>query len=94
MTTFDMRGQHVTNQYNFAGNISFSHIQSHIEFIDELEKLKAEILKAKDASYIESDIETDIQYEIQKAVDHARKADPNKQTTPLGGGIGITPRRG
>lgn len=78
MSTFDMRGQHVTNQYNISGNVNFGSIESRIDFIEELKKLKSEIIEAKYAGVIDADIETDIQYQIQKAVEQAQKPEPIK----------------
>ena len=45
-----------------------------------MEKLKAEISKARDSEVIDPEIGTDIQYQIQKAVDQAQKPEANKNT--------------
>lgn len=78
MSVFDQRGQNVTYQYNAAGNINFGAVQNRADLVSELEKLKAEILKARDAQIIDAEIVTDVQYQIQKAVDQAQKPEPNK----------------
>ena len=83
MSVFDQRGQNVTNQsnqyiYNAGGNINFGDVQNQADLVTELEKLKSEITKAGDAQIIESDVITDVQYQLQKALDHAKKPDANK----------------
>lgn len=78
MSAFDQRGQKVNYQYNAAGNINFDNVQNISDLINELEKLKAEVSKAKEAKVIDSEIVTDVLYQIQKAVDQANKPKPNK----------------
>jgi len=78
MTVFDQRGQQVTYQYNAAGNINFSDVQNRADLVSELEKLKAEVALAGDSKVIDAEVVTDAQYQIQKAVDQAKKSEPNK----------------
>lgn len=78
MSVFDQRGQKVTYQYNAAGNINFGAVENRADFIGELEKIKAEISKARDAEVIDAEAVTDAQYQIQKAVDQAQKPEPNR----------------
>lgn len=80
MSGFDQRGQKVNIQYNYNadGNINFGGVQNQVDLVTELEKLKSEITKAGDAQIIESDVITDVQYQLQKAVDHAKKPDADK----------------
>jgi Cell division protein len=78
MSVFDQRGQKVVYQYNAAGNVNFGNIENRADLIGELEKLKTEISKARDAEIIDTETLTDIQYQIQKAVDQAQKTEPNK----------------
>ncbi|MEG4326852.1 hypothetical protein [Microcoleus sp. herbarium5] len=80
MSAFDQRGQKVNYQYNSAGNINFGNVQNLTDLISELEKLKDEISKAGDAQVIDAEIVTDVQYQIQKAVDQAKKPEPNKNS--------------
>ncbi|MEM1167704.1 MAG: hypothetical protein AAGJ08_01060 [Cyanobacteria bacterium P01_H01_bin.35] len=78
MSVFDQRHQNVSYQYNAAGNINFAAVENCANFIEELEKLKAEIPKARDAEIINAEVSTDVQYQIQKAIDQAQKSEPNK----------------
>jgi hypothetical protein len=80
MSAFDQRGQKVNYQYNSAGNINFGTVQNPTDIISELEKLKDEISKAGDAQVIDAEIVTDVQYQIQKAVDQAKKPEPDKNS--------------
>jgi hypothetical protein len=76
--SFDQRGQRVNYQYNAAGNINFGQVNNQADLVDELEKLKSEVAKAGDAQVIDAEIVTDIQYQLQKAVEQAKKPEPNK----------------
>lgn len=80
MIGFYQEGQKVNIQYNYnaAGDINFNNVKNSADLVGELEKLKAEILKAKDAEVIDAEIATDVQYQIQKAVDQSQKKEPNK----------------
>lgn len=80
MSVFDQRGQNVNYQYNAAGYINFSNVQNRADLISELEKLKTEVTKAREAEVIDADIATDVDYQITKAVQQARKSEPNKNT--------------
>jgi hypothetical protein len=46
MTVFDQSNQHVNYQYNSNGDINFGAVQNRIDLVGELEKLKAELVKA------------------------------------------------
>ncbi|MBW4543058.1 MAG: hypothetical protein KME25_01210 [Symplocastrum torsivum CPER-KK1] len=78
MSVFDQRGQNVNYQYNAAGNINFSDVQNRADLISELEKLKAEVTKARDAEVIDAEVATDVDYQITKAVQQSSKTEPNK----------------
>lgn len=80
MSVFDQRGQHVNYQYNAAGDINFGAVESRMDLIGELEKLKAELRKASNAQVIDAEIVTDAEYQITKAVQEAKKTAPQKQT--------------
>jgi hypothetical protein len=80
MAVFDQRGQHVTYQYNAAGNINIGSAQNRIELISELEKLKAELSRAASAQVIDAEVVTDADYQITKAIQQAKKPDPDKNT--------------
>lgn len=76
--SFDQRGQRVNYQYNAAGNINFGQVNNQADLVDELEKLKSEVARAGDAQVIEAELVTDVQYQLQKAVEQAKKPEPNK----------------
>ncbi|CCI17751.1 conserved hypothetical protein [Microcystis aeruginosa PCC 9807] len=76
MSVFDMRHQTVTNQTN--NNYSFGEAQNQADLIIELEKLKSEVSNAGESKVINAEIVTEVQEQIQKAVDQAKKPEPNK----------------
>jgi hypothetical protein len=80
MTIFDQRGQHVTYQYNAAGNINFGAVQNRMDIVGELEKLRAEMSKAIAAGVFDEDVATDVDYQLTKAVQQAKKSAPEKNT--------------
>jgi hypothetical protein len=80
MATFDQRGQHVQYQYNAAGDINFGAVQDRADLVQELEKLKAELARAQQAGAVDEDRATDAEYQLTKAVQQARKPDPDKKS--------------
>jgi hypothetical protein len=45
-----------------------------------LEKLKAEIVKAVDGNALDQDTATDVEYKVQKALQQAKKPEPDKKS--------------
>jgi hypothetical protein len=81
MTVFDQRGQHVTYQYNAAGDINFSAVQNRMDVVGELEKLKAEFDRAREAGvFSDEDIVIDAKYQLDKAASQAKKPEPDKKS--------------
>lgn len=80
MAQFDMRGQQVTNQYIAGRDMNFGAVQSPEDLITELEKLKGELYQAKQAGIISEEEATDAEYQVTKAVQQAKKTDPDKKT--------------
>lgn len=78
MSIFDQRGQTVNYQYNAAGNINIEVVQNEAELIEELGKLKLEIEKAKTAGAVDEDVAIDAEYQVQKAIQAAKKPEPDK----------------
>ena len=78
MANFDQRGQHVTYQYNAAGNISIGAVQSVADFADELGKLRDEIDKASSSGALEKDVALDAKYQLDKAAQQTEKPAPDK----------------
>ncbi len=80
MSVFDQRNQKVNTQYNAAGDINFNAVQNSTDFVTELQKLKAELLKVAEEEAIDGEIVTDAEYQITKAIQQSQKAEPNKET--------------
>jgi hypothetical protein len=77
---FDQRGQHVTYQYNAAGDINFGAVQNRMDVVAELEKLKAEFERAHEAGVLDEDTVLDARYQIDKAASQANKEEPDKKS--------------
>jgi hypothetical protein len=80
VSSFDQREQQVQNQYNTAHDINIGAIQNQPDFVQELQKLKAEVSKAGDAKVLNEDVVIDAEYEITKAIQEAKKPEPKKAT--------------
>ena len=80
MAQFDMRGQRVTNQYNAGRDMNFGAVQTPVDLVAELEKLNEQVVQAKDAGIVSEETATDAQYQVTKAIQQARKPDPDKKT--------------
>jgi len=80
VSTFDQRGQQVQNQNNAARDINIGTIQNQPDFVQELQKLKAEVARAGEAQLLSKDAVIDAEYEITKAVHEAEKPEPKKAT--------------
>jgi hypothetical protein len=80
MAVFDQRGQHVNYQYNAAGNINFDSVKNSVDVVAELEKLQAELAKAAESGAIDEDAATDAEYQLKKAVQQAKKPNPEKKS--------------
>lgn len=78
MSVFNQQGQNVEKQYFAERDIIFGAVQNRTDFVSELEKLKAEVTKARDAQVIDAEVATDVDYQITKAVQQASKPEPNK----------------
>ena len=80
MTVFDQRGQHVTYQYNAAGDINFGAVQNKMELVTQLEALQTELAKAIQQGAIDDEeVATDTEYQLTKAVQQAKKPEPDKK---------------
>ncbi len=80
MAQFDMRGQRVTNQYNAGRDMNFGAVQTPVDLLAALEKLSGQVMQAKEASVLSEETATDTQYQVTKAIQQARKPDPDKKT--------------
>jgi hypothetical protein len=79
MAVFDQRGQQVNYQYNAAGDINLGFVQNQAQLVEELGKLKAELSKAAEAQVIDADVFTDADHQMTKAIQQAKKPEPNKK---------------
>jgi ABC-type branched-subunit amino acid transport system substrate-binding protein len=77
MAIFDQRGQQVNYQYNAAGDINLGSVQNQAQLIEELSKLKSELSKAAEAQVIDAEIFTDADYQMTKAIQQAKKSEPD-----------------
>jgi hypothetical protein len=80
MATFDQRGQSVNYQYNAAENINLDSVQNKMQLVEEIEKLKSELFKASDAQAIDAEVFTDADYQVDKAIQLAKKSEPDKKS--------------
>jgi hypothetical protein len=80
MAIFDQRGQQVTYQYNAAGDINFGAVQNRMDLVGELGKLQREMTQARQAGVFDEEVATDAEYQLTKAVQEAKKSEPNKGT--------------
>jgi len=80
MAQFDMRGQKVTHQYNAVGDINFGVVENTFDLVAELEKLKGEFDKSEETDIIGEDTATDAKYQVSKAIQQAKKHNPDKKT--------------
>jgi hypothetical protein len=78
-TIFDQRGQQVNYQYNAAGDINFADVQNRRDVVEQLEKLQAEIKKAVAGNVLDEETATDVEYKLTKAVQQAKKPEPDKK---------------
>jgi hypothetical protein len=75
-----MRGQWVTNQYNAGRDINFGAVQTPADLIDVLEELCGQVAQAEDAGILNDERATDTRYQVTKAIQQAKKPDPDKKT--------------
>jgi hypothetical protein len=80
VANFDMRGQHVTNQYNAGRDMNFGAVQTPADLITVLEQLNEQFTQAKEAGVLSEETATDAQYQITKATQQAKNPDPDKKT--------------
>ena len=79
MAIFDQRGQRVNYQYNAAGDINLGSVQNQVQLIKEIGKLKSELSKAAEAQVIDAEVFTDVNYQMTKAIQQAKKPEPDKK---------------
>jgi hypothetical protein len=77
---FDMRGQRVTNQYNAGRDMNFGAVQTAEDLIAALEQLNGQVTQAQEAGVLNEETATDTQHQVTKAIQQARKPDPDKKT--------------
>jgi len=80
MAQFDQRGQKVHTQYNVGRDLNFGMVQNSIDLVAELEKLKEEVIKAKQNGILDKKKSTDVEYQITKAAQEAEEPKPDKKT--------------
>jgi hypothetical protein len=80
MAQFDMRGQHVTNQYNAGRDINFGAVQTPTDLVTVLKQFNEQVTQAREAGVLSEEIASDAEYQVTKAIQQARKPDPDKKT--------------
>ena len=81
MTQFDMRGQRVKGDQYIAGrDMNIGAVQNAVDLIAELEKLKFEFANAGRTGILSEETATDAEYQVIKAVQQARKPNPDRKT--------------
>ena len=80
MTQFDQRGQRVNTQYNVGRDLNFGTVQNSIDLVAELEKLKEEVIRARQNGILDEKKSTDVEYQIVKAAQQAEEPKPDKKT--------------
>ena len=80
MAIFDQRGQTVTYQYNAAGDINLGAVQNRMDLAGELDKIKAELVRAKEGNAIDEDTEEQAQLYLGQAARQAKAPEPDKTT--------------
>jgi hypothetical protein len=78
MAQFVQRGQKVQTQYNVGRDLNFGTVQNSIDLFTELEKLKEEVIKARQIGILDNKKSTDVEYHIAKAAQEAEE--PNRHT--------------
>jgi hypothetical protein len=77
---FDQRNQKVNSQYNAAGDMNFGSVQNPVDLAAELEKLKQQVAQATQQGDLSEETGTDADYQITKAIQQAKKPQPEKKT--------------
>ena len=80
MSIFDQRGQNVNYQYNAAGDINISSVQSINDFTKQLENLQAELKKARDSKVIDQEKSVEAEYHLLQATKELKKEEPDPKT--------------
>ena len=80
MANFDMRGQHVTNQYNAGRDMNFGTVKTPVDLVATLEKFNEQLLQARDSGQLGEEAAIDTQYQVTKAIQQAKKPVPDKKT--------------
>jgi hypothetical protein len=80
MAQFDMREQRVNSQYIAGRDMHFGAVQTPTDLVAELEQLRNQFTQAKDAGTISEEVATDAEYQVTKAIQQAKKPQPDKKT--------------
>jgi len=78
MTQFNQQGQQVQSQHNIGRDMNVGAVQSTQDLISVLEQLNQAFKKAENEGVLTDEAATDAQYQVTKAVQQAKKPDPDK----------------
>ena len=74
----DQRGQHVGSMYIAAGDINIGAAVTQRELVDSLRKVREAAMRASKEGLISGEQAIDADYHLNKAVNEASKAQPDK----------------
>jgi hypothetical protein len=80
MAQFDQRGQKVHTQYNVGRDLNFGLVQNSIDLVAELEKLKEEVIKARQNGLLDNKQSAAVASHITKATQEAEEPQPDKKS--------------
>ncbi len=81
MAQFDQRGQKVRGpQYNAGRDMNIGAGQSAGDIVTVLEDLKKQLEQAQDNGSLSEEVSTDAIYHVTKALQQAKKPNPDKKT--------------
>ena len=80
MAQFDQRRQKVHTQYNVGRDLNFGLVQNSIDLVAALEKLKEEVIKARQNGLLDNKQSAAVESHIAKAAQQAEEPKPDKKT--------------
>jgi hypothetical protein len=80
MATFDQQGQHITYQYNVAGDINVDTVQNWRDLVGELQRLQRKLADAAQEGVFDQETATAAPDRLTKAVQEAEKPAPDTTT--------------
>ena len=76
---FDMKNQHVQNQYNSAGDMYFGSTSNKLEVVEGLRKIVRSVDDAVAEGSVDGDVAIDVKYNVDKAISQIESPKPDKK---------------